>query len=1545
MNKFYKLNFAMQGAGKACLRMMLLTGLMAATVGINLLQAQVNVTSTGGTPMAGYTTLSAAITAINAGTHTGTIVVDVNAGHTETLTGRINLTATGTAADPITIQKSGAGANPVLSSYTGVNTPTSNERDGMFSLSGSDWVTIDGIDLQEAAGNTDATTTMEYGYGLFKASDVDGCQNNTIKNCVVTLNRVNNATWTGNGHNGSIGITVNNCTALVNTSITPTAATGSNSFNKFYSNTIQNCNAGISFTAYAAPSPFTLGDTGNDVGGASAATGNTILNFGGGAGATNPATGVFANNQWGFNCSRNTINNNDGGGVNHVNVLRGIFMNASSASASADCNFNTISLKGGGTTSQLTGIENGFGSTAAGNTININNNTITNCTYTTATSGVFYGIYNNAATPANLNINNNTFSNNSTAATSGSYYPYYNTGAVTTSLSVSNNSINGVSFTAAATSLIFRSIYITTAASASAQTVSNNTFQSYSYAGTASGEFAFIYAAGTAASYTISGNSASGISIPTTSTAYQIYNSTSTPNTTITNNALTGFSKTGAGGTVYGYYNFGSPSGGTATLSGNTVSNITVTGATTVYGLYQATSTTQVEKLLNNTVSNITGGTSTIFGIHHNYGAVGSENSGNTVSGLSGAGIVTGIQIGNSTASLGMSMFNNTVSGLSSTGASAVNGIIHTSGNATNMFKNKVYNLQANNAGGTVFGISITGGLSVTVYNNLVGELTAPISSGNDAVRGISVSSSTANSAVNVYYNTVYLNATSTGVNFGSSAVFHTVSATATTAVLTLRNNIFVNTSTPAGTGATVAYRRSGTALNNYGSASNNNLFYAGTPGAANLIFTDGTNADQMLSAYKTRVAPLDANSVTENPSFLSTTGASADFLHLNAAVPTQAESAATNIAGITTDYDDVVRQGNGGYAGTGSSPDLGADEGEFILVDLTGPAISYTNIANSVCVSSLTLNATITDATGVNTSAGTKPRIWFKKSTENNELPATNTAADNGWKYVEASNASSPFSFTIDYSLLTSAVVNGDVIEYFVVAQDLISPANVGTNAANYAAGFTPASVALAAGAFPVTNPRSYSIIASPVTITTVASRTTLCISENVTLSLTGSVTTGAEYQWQSSPAGANNWTSIPGANGPSYSAVAVNSSTDYRCVVSCGGTPVAASPSTPVSVTVNSPALLSTTPGTECGPGPVAVTLGATANAGSTINWFAALTGGLSLGTGTSFVTPPISATTTYYAEASTGGGTEQAGKPTYVTTANTIGSAWGLVFNVVNAPITLQTVDVYAVGATTGTISVQLTDNAGTVLQTAGPFAFPTGTVAAPVTVTLPLNFTVPIGTGYRLLSASASGGALIRETSGIAYPYTSASTNVVVTSGYIGGTTASTYYWFYNWQVSSGCAAARTPVTATVVTDPPTCPSNTSVCVNAAAFTLSGGLPAGGTYSGNGVSGDQFDPSAAGVGTHTITYTSCALACTFQITVNPLPAAAISIAETSGTTNNDGLLCAGATATLMASGGGTYLWSTNETTAEISVSSTGTYQVTVTSADGCVASTSV
>ncbi len=54
--------------------------------------------------------------------------------------------------------------------------------------------------------------------------------------------------------------------------------------------------------------------------------------------------------------------------------------------------------------------------------------------------------------------------------------------------------------------------------------------------------------------------------------------------------------------------------------------------------------------------------------------------------------------------------------------------------------------------------------------------------------------------------------------------------------------------------------------------------------------------------------------------------------------------------------------------------------------------------------------------------------------------------------------------------------------------------------------------------------------------------------------------------------------------------------------------------------------------------------------------------------------------------------------------------------------------------------------------------------------------------------------------------------------------------------------------------------------TDVCLQTASFGLTGGLPAGGTYSGAGVTGGNFNPATAGVGSEIITYTVTANGCT-------------------------------------------------------------------------------
>ncbi len=273
-----------------------------------------------------------------------------------------------------------------------------------------------------------------------------------------------------------------------------------------------------------------------------------------------------------------------------------------------------------------------------------------------------------------------------------------------------------------------------------------------------------------------------------------------------TNSIVTAFSKTGAGGLVRFFFDFGSsPAGTTNNSNNNIISNITVTGATTVTGIENTDGGAPTKNVTGNTVSNITGGTGLIIGITTGFDGGPTTITGNTVNTITNGGSITGTT--------------------------------HASGTGVRTIgKNKLYDLNGTVAGSVVVGMAITsttGSSNITLVNNLVGNLTAPAATGANSIIGINITGSAATAAFNVFYNTVYLNNTTSGAGFGSSGISTLASATATTSTLNLRNNIIVNTSVQNGAGLTVAYRRSvGTAgtLANYASTSNNNVFYAGTP-------------------------------------------------------------------------------------------------------------------------------------------------------------------------------------------------------------------------------------------------------------------------------------------------------------------------------------------------------------------------------------------------------------------------------------------------------------------------------------------------------------------------------------------------------------------------------------------------------------------------------------------------------------------------------------------------------------------------------------------
>jgi hypothetical protein len=576
-----------------------------------------------------YPTLGAFVTALNAGgVGAGGVTLNIPAGYTETLTARVDITAQGTAANQIIIQKSGAGANPLFTAYTGTNLTTSASRDGMMSLSGADFVTISGLTFSESAANTTEASRMEYAIGLYKTSATDGAQNNTIQNCVITLDRATTAAWTTNGYNGSCGLVMLNCTALANSSISPSAATGTNSNNKFYGNTIQNCQTGIALAGFAAATPFTLGDVGNDVGGNSPATGNTILNFGGGAGAITASAGIWANNQFGgFNCSNNTVNNNNGSGVNHASTLRGIYTQTAT-SANVTINNNNVTIQGGGTTSLVSAIENGFGGTPASNTVSITNNTVSG-SYTTATTGQFYGVYNLGGAQ-NINIIGNTVSNinyGSLAVTgTGTCYMIWNAGGINVNVRSNTTSNFARLGTTGGTTI---GIYVS---AGTTQTIKLNAVSNLSIDGLGSTSTMYgIQMTGT--TVVVDSNTVTNLQCikPTGSSAmYGLYNFGSPNNENYNYNVVTGLNHAGTG-VVYGIYTFTAI--GTRSVSFNTVGGLSNNGLT-IAGIAQSSSSPSVFKnKIYNVTSNSTGAPTVSGIILTSLGTAGSANIHNNIIG------------------------------------------------------------------------------------------------------------------------------------------------------------------------------------------------------------------------------------------------------------------------------------------------------------------------------------------------------------------------------------------------------------------------------------------------------------------------------------------------------------------------------------------------------------------------------------------------------------------------------------------------------------------------------------------------------------------------------------------------------------------------------------------------------------------------------------------------------------------------------------------------------------------------------------------------
>jgi hypothetical protein len=125
-----------------------------------------------------------------------------------------------------------------------------------------------------------------------------------------------------------------------------------------------------------------------------------------------------------------------------------------------------------------------------------------------------------------------------------------------------------------------------------------------------------------------------------------------------------------------------------------------------------------------------------------------------------------------------------------------------------------------------------------------------------------------------------------------------------------------------------------------------------------------------------------------------------------------------------------------------------------------------------------------------------------------------------------------------------------------------------------------------------------------------------------------------------------------------------------------------------------------------------------------------------------------------------------------------------------------------------------------------------------------------------------------------------------TTLLSTGDSLAPDTSTGLHTYYASQTIAGCESPGTQVDVLVHPLPVvSLGSYSAVCDNAASFSLSGGSPSGGAYSGTGVSSGSFDPATAGAGTASITYTytdgnGCTDNANSSILVNAKTAASLS-----------------------------------------------------------------
>jgi hypothetical protein len=649
-------------------------------------------------------------------------------------------------------------------------------------------------------------------------------------------------------------------------------------------------------------------------------------------------------------------------------------------------------------------------------------------------SGVPLGVY--VRNTKNFSVVNNSIVTSDNISTTSDLRAIFIQSSSNAILGESVNSISNNSITVrsnAATSTLFGIHCVTSSVNElSTLNINNNTFTNFGHSVDATSTINFIFNSTPALNVSITGNTIENNLVNTSGTITFFSNNAAKTNGSTHNfnsNIVRDFSKISLTGSVIGYNSVQASTGNVVieNMNNNIFENINIIGSSIFTGISNTYGNLATKTAHSNTFNNIQGGTGNIILLN----VTNSDNGnvyGNTISNIFSQGDIQGINTGFGS----INYYKNTIYNFTTSGPTLRG--IRVSGGNHSIYQNKIYNLTStdNTTVTLIAGIRLESGFGVTIFNNVIGQLYAPQSSGLNAISGIHTAAPVS-SNYSIFHNTIFLDASSTGSNFGTSGIFNTGSTTATSGNVILRNNLVVNNSVPNGTGITASLRRGTTNnLANYNSESDYNAWYV-PEGPNRMVFRNNTSSFITLEDFQTTVSPREQNSVYEEPIWESVNPLDLNYLKLqDGPYPSQMESGGLLVTTpVTIDFDhvDEVRPGGVGVVnGGGQQVDIGAYEFDARPFDRIPPVITYTPLTSGCGQPEILLeNVQITDihpgATGVVTSGALVPRVYYRQLPSGawQSQPGTLTSGD---------AFDGLWSFTI-------TGLNGGDLEYFVIAQD----------------------------------------------------------------------------------------------------------------------------------------------------------------------------------------------------------------------------------------------------------------------------------------------------------------------------------------------------------------------------------------------------------------------------------------------------------------------------------------------------------------------------